>query len=404
MQLGSDAEGATGNGLSAPLQEFREQAATQVAALVDRLMTTACAQADTAVREALERQHAAIVVVRAQLDQQAKQLRALTAELDEARAESETLSAELQLERDRADAARAEVVHTTKQFEDAFDRMRLDHATALRQHAFACTTLPLDELLSVFNALAKATTLSAVLNVLVAGLARQFARVALFSVQGKRLEGVQQVGFDFERDISKLAIPLTVDSLLTQSVTTGHVESLVAGTESESGSSPFGGKPVCAVALPIVVHGETLAVIYAEDSESMEPDSMAPQLLAKFTDLLLQHALLVLLRVSAEQKALGELRDYVTTLVTEIEYAYAEEVEAGRSEAECQDRLRQALDRAHRLYAQRSAREAPAVASFLDDRLTALVQARIATPFERALAGVLRSKSEAGSSGLAFAG
>ena len=41
-----------------------------------------------------------------------------------------------------------------------------------------------------------------------AALASEFSRVALFNVNGNRLEGRRQTGFDFGSDISKVAVPL----------------------------------------------------------------------------------------------------------------------------------------------------------------------------------------------------
>ena len=133
---------------------------------------------------------------------------------------------------------------------------------------------------------------------------REFSRVALFAVRGGRLEGVQQSGFDFEHDISKVAIPLSTDSLLGRCVSSTRIEGSLAGVGSGSTGMPFGGEPGCAVALPIVIQGVVAAVIYADDSDRLEFASTAPQALVKFAELLLMHATLVLFRISAEQRTL----------------------------------------------------------------------------------------------------
>jgi len=190
------------------------------------------------------------------------------------------------------------------QFERTLDELRHEHASTIREQARSCITLPLDELLTVFNALERSTTLAEALTALFDGLGREFSRVALFAVRASRLEGVQQAGFEFEHDISKIAIPLASDSLLGRAVASGRIEGAMAGVATGSTGMPFGGEPGCAVALPISIQGAVVAVIYADDSDRIEFASTAPQALVKFAELLLMHAILVLFRISVEQRAL----------------------------------------------------------------------------------------------------
>ena len=63
---------------------------------------------------------------------------------------------------------------------------------------------------------------------LVDALASEFSRVALFHVNGNRLEGRRQTGFDFGSDISKVAVPLTKGSALAEAVRSGRVQGLTA--------------------------------------------------------------------------------------------------------------------------------------------------------------------------------
>jgi hypothetical protein len=159
-------------------------------------------------------------------------------------------------------------------------------------------------LLTVFNGLERSTTLAEALKALFEGLGREFSRVALFAVRGQRLEGVQQSGFEFEHDISKVVIPLSSDSLLGRAVASGRIEGSMSGVAGGSTGMPFGGEPGCAVALPISIYSGIVAVIYADDSDRLEFASTAPQALVKFAELLLMHASLVLFRISSEQRAL----------------------------------------------------------------------------------------------------
>src|SRR5437763_1977031 len=83
-----------------------------------------------------------------------------------------------------ADAAKADLVQYRTQFESTLDEMRADYANTIREQALARMALPLDELLAVYRALASATTPHGVLKTIVSGLAKEFARVALFRVRG----------------------------------------------------------------------------------------------------------------------------------------------------------------------------------------------------------------------------
>jgi hypothetical protein len=232
------------------------------------------------------------------------QTESLRTELQETRGWNEALRAELQEARERVETLEVEMTQMSAQFERTLDELRHEHAATIREQALSCITLPLDELLTVFNALERSTTLAEALTALFDGLVREFSRVALFAVRGGRLEGVQQSGFDFEHDISKVAIPLSPDSLMGRCVSSSRIEGSLAGVTSGSTGMPFGGEPGCAVALPISIQGVVAAVIYADDSDRLEFASTAPQALVKFAELLLMHATLVLFRVSAEQRLL----------------------------------------------------------------------------------------------------
>ena len=232
------------------------------------------------------------------------QTESIRAELDETRAWNEALRAELQEARERVEGVEVELLQMSAQFERTLDELRHEHASTIREQALSCITLPLDELLTVFNGLERSTTLAEALTALFDGLVREFSRVALFAVRSGRLEGVQQSGFEFEQDISKVVIPLSTDSLLGRSVSSARIEGSLAGVGSGSTGMPFGGEPGCAVALPISIQGVVAAVIYADDSDRIEFASTAPQALVKFAELLLMHATLVLFRISAEQRLL----------------------------------------------------------------------------------------------------
>jgi hypothetical protein len=226
------------------------------------------------------------------------QAQALRIELQTLRSRTEMLSLELEEARERADAAESALGHASEHFEETLDELRQEHTATIREQALSCMMLPLDELLTVFNVVERSTTLADALT-------REFSRVALFAVRANRLEGVQQRGFEFENDISRVTVPLTPDSLLGRSVASGRLESMLLNPAADSSATgvPFGGSPCCAVALPITVRGTIVAVIYADDSDRMEFGSTSPQALIKFAELLLMYSLLVFVRISSEPQS-----------------------------------------------------------------------------------------------------
>jgi len=248
----------------------------------------------------------------------------------------------------------------------------------------------LDRSLTAVNNLKASRTVADVLTAVVMGLASEFSRVVLFSVKGNQLEGEQQIGFDFEDHISKVAIPLTTDTLVTRAVASGRSECLTASEFTDNNRALFGGTPACALALPIAAYGETLAVIYADDSD--QPQSQfapaARDVRVKFAELLLRLAVMPLRQVSPQLKALAELEDYAAMLLSEAEYIYATDISAGKKAAELQCRLRDNLECARRIYAQRVVSEEPRAATLLEQRLAAVIETRSATPFGHDLAAI----------------
>jgi len=233
------------------------------------------------------------------------QAQAMRIELQALRSRIELLSLDLVEARERADAAESALTHASAHFEETLDELRQEHTATIREQALSCMMLPLDELLTVFNVLERSTTLADALTGLFNGLIREFSRVALFAVRANRLEGVQQRGFEFENDISRVTVPLTPESLLGRSVGSGRLESMLLNpaTDSSATGVPFGGSPCCAVALPITVRGTIVAVIYADDSDRLEFGSTSPQALIKFAELLLMYSLLVFVRISSEPQS-----------------------------------------------------------------------------------------------------
>ena len=324
--------------------ELQEFAAREVSALVDRLASHAdCLSQDRL--DHLQREHeAAVTALRQKLEAQVKELAErtqseahLAAAVAESRSQVEHLRFELDvqriaLEQQRAeterqtaaaanqssledelretqaalDASKADVLQRTRQFESTLEEMRAEYANTIREQALARMAMPLDELLAVYEALSSATTPHGVLKTIVAGLSKEFARVALFRVRGSGLECVSHAGFEFEGHVTKVVIPTGIDSLLTRALTSRKTQNFLAqsGDDAPAGA-PFGGSPSCALALPIILGDAAVAVIYADDSDQLEFDAVPAPLLVKFAELVWQHATLVLQRATGAKKALA---------------------------------------------------------------------------------------------------
>ena len=248
-----------------------------------------------------------------------------------------------------------------------------------------------DELLGGFQALEAARTIPEVLTTLLEQLAAQFARVALFRVRSNHLQGEHQIGFDAKTDIGKVVIPLGMDSLLTRAAGSGHVERLTSTELSDASGALFSGTPTCALALPIVVGDDKLAVIYADDSGSGsdEAGAEAIETSARFADAMRQHAVALLMRHTNELKALAELRAYASSLVLEIEQMYVSDVGAGKTGHDLQSRLKGNVDYARSIYANRVSLEGADAAALLDDQLATLVETQHSTPFGADLASIV---------------
>lgn len=244
----------------------------------------------------------------------------------------------------------------------------------------------LDASILSIDELSSSASIGDLLASLVRQLSVEFSRVALFRVKGNRLEGEYQIGFDDTTDITKLVLPLSVDSLITRAAGSGMVEQLRGHELDDSSRAPFGGSPTSAMALPVAFQGDTIAVVYA-DSDQAEGQTFDAG--AAFARLMVKATSVLLMRLSQELKTLNELREYAAMLLQEAEQMYSADQEADRSDDERRSRLQDTVDCARQLYAQRAALEGPAAAALLDDRIAALIDGDSSSPFARDLAAIV---------------
>ena len=146
--------------------------------------------------------------------------------------------------------------------------------------------------------------------------------------------------------------------------------------------------------------GRRWASWYADNSGSPDEDSeTAHDLKTRFADALLQHGVALLMRLTTELRTLAELRAYAGSLLSEMEQMYVSDVNAGKSGQELQKRLRDNLEYARSIYANRIALECPDAATLLDDQLAVLAETQQGTPFGRDLSIVAgREEAAAGRS------
>lgn len=303
----------------------------------------------------------------------------------------------------RLEAAAATVATLNPEVEEAHGkaaRAKRDADTAAqassRDQFKKMTQVRMHKVVTILQKIGTSSAVSDTLGALVEGLATEFSRVALFRVNGSRLEGVHQVRLDFESDISNVAIPLTMDSLLAQAVASGQIEGLPASELADRGGAPFGGTPAFVLAMPVIVGDSVAAVIYADDSDQPDTSDDATTHKRTFAELLWAYAAPRLATLSAEVKDLTELRNYATLLLDEIEYVYQADDTAGRRGDDLRRRLADNLECARRIYAQRVASDGPAARGLLDEQLKAMTASKADTGFGEDLLAVSRQPSLAG--------
>lgn len=310
-------------------------------------------------------------------------------------------TAEREVKRVRAEAELAaqgsvRAARAVQEAEAQAARKLVEQADVIRQHATGFLSASLDRLVAMYLSVASGATVDTVLTAMVEAMAVHFSRVALFRVQANHLEGVRQVGFDLRADISQLLIPRTLDALVNHAVASAQIETLSSPELAKGGTpTPFGGSPDFALALPVVIDGQPFAVLYADDSDQPHRDFAQADLRQKYAQLLHCHAVPLLSRLTAEARAFAELDEYAKLLIDELEHTYAAELESQASDVERQQRLRDNVEYARQLYAQRAASEGSRAASLLEQHLMAAAESRGNTVFGRDLAALVGHSSGA---------
>ena len=280
-----------------------------------------------------------------------------------------------------------------EQLQQAETALAEQSKSAKGQASKSVAAVPIDQLRNAFQQLTSAGTVTEVLTVLVDALASEFSRVALFHVNGNRLEGRRQTGFDFGSDISKVAVPLTKGSALAEAVRSGRVQGLTASELTDGNRKLFGGSPSFVLILPVPVINEIHAVIYADNSDQPKAEVAATKRGVHVAEILLWHAIPLIGRLAAEEQALGELREYSTQLLSDLENVYNGDVAAGHKGEKLQRRLQHNVEYARNMFGQRSQDEGLDGVELFDVQLARLITAKQGVPFGRDLAAAARASN-----------
>lgn len=358
--------------------------------------------------QAAERQHRKVAEELNTANGQLRTLERAGTDHERARGELQAKTNELQAKADEIAKAEAALRQQTAQVERAMEQARAKAdaaADAARQanserdelatrtktiqdEAAEAATLPLDRLLAALKQLAAGKTLADVLAALVEGIAQEFARVALFQVNNGQLEGVRQIGFDFKSDISKVIVPLNIDSMFSRAVKSGRVQGFAGSELTDSNRALFGGSPSFVMMLPIVINREIVAVIYADDSGEKPTKFATPERKVKFVHLLLWYVTPMLPRFMMPLD-MDDLRQHAALLVNELEGMYTADRKAGQSDDAVRSRLRESLGYARQKYAQRVEGRDSAAAALLEEQLATVIKNKGATAFGRDLATIV---------------
>jgi hypothetical protein len=228
----------------------------------------------------------------------------------------------------------------------------------------------LDRLLNATRAIGSARSLSDALTALLAGAAATASRAALFILNGSALQGWKAEGFDASQSLPASLSPEDT-GVLSEAVDTRQVVSATA----ESAPRFAALQPDRAgVAVPILVGGRTVALLYADDGAARE--AQAPSSWPEEVQILGHHASICLAHLTAVRTAqaarLGQrpgpaaatpsesvpeedngARRYARLLVSEIKLYNETAVRIGREKRDLMTRLRPEIDRARRLYEER---------------------------------------------------
>ena len=300
--------------------------------------------------------HEDVVRLQSELTAEREQLQLLNDELRQAHdAVRRVEAALLEEQQARADenAARALPAQSEP------DSVSLVEARAAEREAQLVTV---ERLFSAMRAMDAATSLTDVLARLVEAAAAEASRAALFIVRGEHLQGHKAVGFPDPIALQRL--PATGAGMLAHAIE--RREAVASSDDSGVEPPEFAGVPPgrAAIALPIAIGGEPVAILYADDSTG---DQIAPASWPEAVQILGSHAASCLAHLTATRTAQAKrlvdsasvstdessAKRYARLLVSEIKLYNEAAVRVGRENGDLLGRLRAEIERARKLYEER---------------------------------------------------
>lgn len=293
----------------------------------------------------------------------------------------------------QTDAATARL---TASFETTIDRLRTDHAQVVTDNERltaenAALTWEKDDLLArvqrgqrraliaglstAFDAVALATSVEDVVAAATVGLSGEFTRVAAFTLPDSRFELHSSHGFE-----GGAAAVFASDGVQEALAHARRYDGIHRWNPQTAQPGALGGNPSTALAAPLAVRGEVVAILYADDSGAGNDRDRTEESVT-VAELLRRHATLALERLTVELKATAELRAYAKMLLDEVEYVYQADLSAKISAADRHARMKENVRCAKQIYGQRVASEGPTAAALLDEHIARAITEKAATPF-----------------------
>jgi len=351
--------------LNEALQAERERGAAALMAERQRAETTLSAERErvqSEVQDARARGDKALEEERTRLQQAmdeqarhaAEELEAVKQllEAEIASAQAEAAAAREETQHARADAARA-----------AADAATAAATAAVTPVAAPAATTALSQVPDAIRALDGSASLSQLLESLLQHAGAIAGRAALFLVNGDRLKSWKTAGIP-EIDVQTVESSIGGRDLLARAIQSGRT----TAASGELPAPPFARfTGTAAVAVPMMVAGRAVAVLYADAGQAEAPAGWADAV-----DLVARHASAVA-ALRAATRTLDVLRGdgadpsahavngngeegarrYARLLVSEIKLYNEAAVRAGREQRDLRQRLRSEIDRALRLYEER---------------------------------------------------
>jgi hypothetical protein len=379
-----DASEAEADARNAAMAALREE----LAEVQEALEQERAAKANGAAPDVQAEAHAAALsdARAAALAESAEMIVALQRERDVARGSAAELADQLAAAHARHEQLTT-LAHAESQAASELSADAVEAHVVERQSELACS----ERVLAAMRLLDAARTLSEVLTVLADHTASEGIRVAVLLVQGARLRGWRFAGMGDDLSPGAVDVALDAAGVIGQAALTAQPASSAAAGESRADGLPPFLVPApdrVGLALPIVVGGRVVAVVYVDDAATEWPQ--VPSNWPEVAEVLSRHAgrcleVLTLSRATAvkpaatpamtaaaevaparaprgvpsppappteddEAREEESARRHARLLISEIKLYNQEAVELGRRDGNLLARLGSEIERARRLY------------------------------------------------------